>query len=55
MKGLSSRNLKYMRAFYEAYSDETIVQQLAAQLPWFHHVLLMEKVKDLPTRVWHMQ
>jgi len=32
-----------------------LVQQLAAQLPWFHHVLLMEKVKDLPTRVWHMQ
>ncbi len=35
MKGLSSRNLKYMRAFYEAYPDETIVQQLAAQIPWF--------------------
>lgn len=31
-----------------------IVQQAAAQLPWFHHVILMEKVKDLPTRYWYM-
>lgn len=36
-------------------SPVSLVQQLAAQLPWFHHVVLMEKVKDLPTRVWYMQ
>lgn len=24
-------------------------------IPWFHHVVLMEKVKDLPTRFWYMQ
>ncbi len=36
-------------------SPLSIVQQLAAQLPWFHHVLLMEKIKHLPTRVWYMQ
>jgi len=30
------------------------VPQVAAQLPWFHHVVLMEKVKDLPTRNWYM-
>jgi hypothetical protein len=23
-----------------------ILQQLAAQIPWFRHVILMEKVKD---------
>ena len=33
IKGFSSRNLKYMRAFAEAYPDEQIVQQLAAQIP----------------------
>jgi predicted nuclease of restriction endonuclease-like (RecB) superfamily len=33
----------------------SIVQQLAAQLPWFHHVLLMERVRHLATRVWYMQ
>jgi predicted nuclease of restriction endonuclease-like (RecB) superfamily len=31
MKGFSPRNLKYMRAFAEAYPDESIVQQVAAQ------------------------
>jgi len=32
-----------------------LLQQLAARLPWFHHVLLIEKLKDLPTRLWYMQ
>ncbi len=31
MKGFSSRNLKYMRAFVEAWPDEQIMQQLVAQ------------------------
>ncbi len=31
MEGFSSRNLKYMRAFAEAYSGAAIVQQLAGQ------------------------
>jgi predicted nuclease of restriction endonuclease-like (RecB) superfamily len=33
MQGLSPRNLKYMRAFAEAWPDEPIVQQAAAQIP----------------------
>ena len=44
IKGFSSRNLKYMRAFAEAYPDEQIVQQLAAQIPWFHNCVLLEDV-----------
>jgi predicted nuclease of restriction endonuclease-like (RecB) superfamily len=32
-----------------------VLQQLAAKLPWFHHVILMEKVKDRSTRLWYMQ
>ena len=36
MRGFSSRNLQYMRAFAEAWPDAVIVQQAAAQLPWFH-------------------
>jgi len=32
MKSFSTRNLKYMRAFAEAWPDEPIVQQLVAQL-----------------------
>jgi hypothetical protein len=33
MKGFSSRNLKYMRAFADAWPDSEFVQQAAAQLP----------------------
>jgi len=43
--------------------SDVIVQQPAAQLalplpiilglPWFHHVVLIEKVKDLPARRWY--
>ena len=32
-----------------------IVQQLIAKIPWGHNILLMEKIKDLPTRFWYMQ
>ena len=32
MKGVSPRNLKYMRAFAEAWPEEAIVQQLVAQI-----------------------
>ncbi len=55
MKGFSSRNLKYMRAFAEAYPDEQIVQQVAAQIPWFHNCILLDKVKDVQERLWYVQ
>jgi hypothetical protein len=29
----------------ETYPDEQIVQQLAAQIPWFHNCVLLDKVK----------
>lgn len=32
-----------------------ILQQLVAKIPWGHNILLMEKVKDLPTRLWYMR
>ena len=54
MKGFSSRNLKYMRAFAEAWPDPSIVQQLAAQIPWFHNCLLLDKIKDQTTREWYI-
>lgn len=31
----------------------TIVQELLARIPWGHNVLLMEKIKELPTRLWY--
>jgi len=67
LKGFSERNLKRMVAFYRAYSQTgLIVPQAVAQLekdekaaifcsiPWGHHILLMEKIKDQNLRFWYM-
>ncbi len=53
MSGLSSRNLKYMRAFAAAWPDREIVQQAVAQLPWGHNVVLLDRLPDLATRLWY--
>lgn len=53
MTGLSPRNLKYTRAFAAAWTDEPIVQQAAAQIPWFHNCVLLDKVKDPHERLWY--
>jgi predicted nuclease of restriction endonuclease-like (RecB) superfamily len=53
MTGLSARNLRYMRAFAEAYPDPAIVQQVVARLPWGHNVRLIEAVKDPAERLWY--
>jgi predicted nuclease of restriction endonuclease-like (RecB) superfamily len=55
MTGLSPRNLKYMRAFAAAWPDRSIVQQLAAQIPWFHNCLLLDRLPDAATRLWYMK
>jgi predicted nuclease of restriction endonuclease-like (RecB) superfamily len=55
MKGFSRTNLLYMRAFAEAYPDETFVQQLAGQIPWFHNCTLLDKVKEPEERLWYIQ
>lgn len=51
MKGFSPRNLKYMRAFAEAWPDEAIVQQAAAQLPWGHNLVLLDRLKEPTERL----
>jgi predicted nuclease of restriction endonuclease-like (RecB) superfamily len=53
MKGFSTRNLRYMRDFAELCPDQRIVQQPAAQLPWFHIVVLLTRVPDASTREWY--
>ncbi|MHB8259527.1 MAG: PDDEXK nuclease domain-containing protein [Bacteroidia bacterium] len=82
-KGLSVRNLKYMRAFAEAYPEfisisqsidnqqneivqgalaqlgnsypKAIVQGALAQLSWYHHITLLDKVKDPEIRLFYIQ
>jgi hypothetical protein len=43
---LIPRNLKYMRSFGEAYPEEAFVQQVAAQMPWFHNCLILCRRKS---------
>jgi len=58
LKGLSPRNLRYMRAFFENWpefasfrdtytiqSDNVILQQPVAKLPWGHICILNDRVK----------
>src|SRR5438477_304266 len=33
----------------------TMGESLLWTIPWFHHILLMEKFKDLPTSIWYMR
>jgi len=53
MKGFSARNLKYMRAFAEAWPDEAFVQEVLAQLPWYHQLALLDKLPDPDSRRWY--
>ena len=54
MKGFSPRNLKYMRAFAEAWPEAEFVQQAAAQLPCVHNVVLLDRLPDAETRRWYV-
>jgi len=55
MKGLSTRNLMYMRTFAEAWPDFEIVQQAVAQLPWGHNVLLLNRIKEQEARLFYVR
>lgn len=64
--GFSVRNLKYMRAFAEAYpqfpivqvplaqSQNEFVQVPLAQITWYHHISLLAKVKDTTERAFYI-
>lgn len=55
MKGFSPRNLKYMRAFADAWPDAEFVQQAVAQLPWGHNLVLLDRLDRQEDRRWYVQ
>ena len=55
MKGFSPRNLKYMRLFAEVWPDLEFVQGVLAQLPWYHQIALLDKLKTEEERRWYAQ
>ncbi len=53
MQGFSPRNLKYMRAFARAWPDMAFVQEVLAQLPWYHQLALLDKLRSPESRRWY--
>lgn len=59
-KGFSERNLHYMRAFAQAWPELKVagprnLQQVVAEIPWGHHVVLMTKLKVAEDRLWYAE
>ncbi|MFI5710441.1 DUF1016 N-terminal domain-containing protein [Kribbella sp. NPDC051620] len=52
-KGLSVRNLSYMRAFAEAWPHEAYARGPLAQLPWYHHLTLLQLLDSPTLRLWY--
>lgn len=53
--GYSVRNLKYMAKFAAIYPDFEFVQQVVAQIPWGHNLVLMDKISDDTVRKWYIE
>ena len=54
-KGYSVRNLKYMAKFANTYPNREFVQQVVAQIPWGHNIVLLDKVADMDERKWYIK
>ena len=55
MKGFSARNLVYMQTFASEYQDGEFTQQLAAQIPWGHNQVILDKLKETELRKWYIE
>ena len=55
IQGFSERNLKYMRKIAEEYPDFEFVQEVLAQITWYHNIVLMDKIKDIEERKWYIK
>jgi predicted nuclease of restriction endonuclease-like (RecB) superfamily len=53
-RGLSTRNLRYMRDLARAWPDEPIWQRTVAKLPWRHNCILLDRVRDAAVRRWYL-
>lgn len=54
MKVFLPRNLRYMRAFAQAWPEEQFVQQVVAPFPWGHNLLLLERLNIPDERCWYV-
>jgi predicted nuclease of restriction endonuclease-like (RecB) superfamily len=54
LRGFTRRNLFRMRQFYEAYRDNTTVSALLTQLPWTHHLIILNQSKAPEEREFYI-
>lgn len=54
IQGFSIRNLKYMKKIALEYPDFEFVQEVLAQITWYHNVILMDKIKSTEERKWYI-
>lgn len=54
IQGFSIRNLKYMKKIALEYPNFEFVQEVLAQITWYHNVILMDKIKDIEERKWYI-
>lgn len=63
IKGFSERNIGYMIRFAKEYGASILQQAVAKSsnaelfysIPWGHHILIIEKIKDISIRLWYME
>jgi predicted nuclease of restriction endonuclease-like (RecB) superfamily len=56
MKGFSKRNLELMRQWFRFWSTEpAIAQQLVAQIPWGHNLVIISKIKSTQEAIFYVQ
>jgi len=56
MKGFSLRNLKYMRQWFQFWSAESSIgQQLVAQIPWGHNLVIVSKLQTTDAALFYVR
>lgn len=54
-KGYSPQNLWNMRLFYLEYRENSILLDLAFQVPWGHNLVILRKIKDTERRYYYLK
>lgn len=55
LRGFTRRNLFRMRQFYEAYPDAQVVSALLTQIPWTHHLTILNQSKRPEEREFYLR
>ena len=42
-----------LRAFASTWQERRIVQEVLAQITWYHNIALLERLDDAQTRLWY--